>query len=112
MVVATVQHVKGKTASVSCLVGYPLNQPELKKWSRGFIGIDIYRHSADARRQGWIDLNMKTTTDCHFLHSSNKENSQNKRADLDSNFFGSAMVTIKSLYKLALHKILLHGAFA
>ena len=39
---------------------YPLNRPELKQWSSGFVGID--RHSADARRPGWIDLTMKTTT--------------------------------------------------
>ena len=38
-------------------------------------------------------------------------NSQNKRADLDGNFFGGSAVTVKSLYKLALHKILLGGAF-
>ena len=44
-------------------------------------------------------------------HSSNEDNSQNKRADLDDNLFGGSAVTVKSLYKLALHKITLDGAF-
>ena len=37
------------------------------------------------------------------LHSSNEENAQNKRADLDGNFFGGAAVTVNTLYKLTLH---------
>ena len=41
----------------------------------------------------------------NHLHSSNEENSQNKQADLNGNFFGVSAVTIKSLHKLALHKI-------
>ena len=79
------------------------------------------------------DLTMKTTTNsrqtshmshihmhtlCYkeiHLHSSNEETSQNKPADLDDNStsFRSYryMVTVKSLYKLALHKILLGDAF-
>ena len=114
---------------MSCLFRYTFNRPELKQWSCGFVGIDSHRHSADARRLGWIDLTIKTTTNsrqtshiyyihnvtkqiCHF-HLSNEENSQNKRANLDSNSTSSAVatcsfaVTIKSLYKLALHKICL-----
>ena len=109
---------------------YPLNRPGLKQWSSGFVGIDSHRHSAVARRPGWIDLTMKTTinsrqTSPHvsFIHIhthgyknnrshfSNDENSQNKRADLDGSFFGGSAVTVKSLYKLALHKILLDDAF-
>ena len=42
-------------------------------------------------------------------YSSNEENSQNKCADLDGN--STSSVTVKSLYKVALHKIPLGGAF-
>jgi len=45
------------------------------------------------------------------LHSFNEENSQNKHADFDGNFFGGVAVTVKSLYKLDLYKIPLDGAF-
>ena len=51
--------VQGKAVSVNSRF-YHLNRPELKQWSCGFVGID--RHSADARRPGWIDLTMKPTT--------------------------------------------------
>ena len=71
-------------------VCYPLSRPELKQWSSGLLGIDSHSHSADARRSGWIDQTMKTTTnscqtspqisDIHYvtkihLHSSKVENS-------------------------------------
>ena len=66
----------------------------------------------DARRPGWIDPVMKkTSTTCqtsphlsymyiyiHYvikfnhLHSSNEENLQNKRADLDGNFVDRSAV--------------------
>ena len=45
------------------------------------------------------------------MHSSNEENSQSQRADLDDNSTTSEpAVTVKSLYNLALHKIPLGGA--
>ena len=90
-VVSTVQ---GKAVSVSCLFRYHLNRPEVKQLSSGFVW-DSHRHSADARRPGWIDLTMKTNTNTrhasphisyihiptlrykHHLHSSNEENSPN-----------------------------------
>ena len=94
------------------------------------IHCDSHRHSADARRPGWIDLTtMKTTTNSrqtsphisynhihnitkkNHLHSSNEENSLNEHADLHGNFFGGSVVTVKSHYKLALYKIPLDGAF-
>ena len=52
---------------------------------------------------------LQTKFTCILLTERN--NSQNKRADLDGNFFGGSAVTVKSLYKLALHKIPLDGTF-
>ena len=54
--------LQGKTVSVSSLFCYPLNRLELKQWTSGFVGIDCHSHWQDARRPGWIDLTMKTTT--------------------------------------------------
>ena len=67
---------------------------------------------------------MITTTNNHiytrlpknYLHSSNEENSQRKHAhfvgrQLDSSARRSSAVIIKSLNKLAVHKIPLHAAF-
>ena len=41
--------VQGKTVSVSCLFWYPLNQPELKQWTSGFVGNGNHRHSQTTR---------------------------------------------------------------
>jgi len=81
---------------------------ELKQWFSGFVGIDshTHRHSVDARRQGWSDLTMKTTTNSRHAaphipyintHSlrykqnsllpSNEDNLQKKRANINDNFF-------------------------
>ena len=77
---------------------------QLNRW-------DNHRHSADARRPGWIDPIMKTIfttqqTSLHLsyihihtlpynknnLYSSNEENSQIKRAYLDGNYVGRSAV--------------------
>ena len=97
-----IETVQGKTVSIRSLF-YFLNRTGLKQCSNGCVGIYIHRHSADARRPGWIDLTMKTTTNsCQTSHISyikmtcipqNEENSQNKR-----NFFDGSAVIETSLY--------------
>ena len=101
--------VKDNISKLSLL---PFEPSRTETMTSGFVR-DNHRHSADTRRLGWIDLTMKTTTTSsqtsrhlyyihihklrykikiNHLHSSNEENSQNKRADLRG--------TVKSQYKL------------
>ena len=98
-------HQKYRENSISVVSFFTLRTETVVQWIR--FGID----SVDARRPGCIDLIIKTTsnsrqTKINYLHSSNEENSQSKRADLDGNFFGGSAVTVKWLKKLALYKYL------
>ena len=56
-------------------------------------------------------LHIYFITNKIHLRSSNEVNSQNKCSHLDGNFFSGSAITVKSLYKLALHKMRFDGAF-